>query len=94
MTNQRLFLDNLANTLHITQLEGWYQLSLQTLKEHGGLGLLDKYGGSTTKMLRCVYPEYPSYHNKVNHHDISGMQPNLFVYQPRTGMNFQTKKTS
>ncbi len=57
-SNQRLFLDNLARQLNITDQHGWYNLTITALREHGGHALLQKYKGSVCKMLSTVYPEY------------------------------------
>ncbi len=57
-SHQRTFMDNLAESLSITDQEGWYQLSASTLESNGGTQLLDTFGGSLYKLLSTVYPEY------------------------------------
>ncbi len=52
-------MENLAKRLNIRDQEGWYSLTLNTLKQNGGYGLLQKYNGSPSKLLTNVYPEYP-----------------------------------
>ncbi len=59
--NQRMFLDHLAKKLNITCQDGWYNVTYQTLKQHGGKKLLDKYNGSPSKLLQTVYSEYVAY---------------------------------
>ncbi len=59
LSNQRTFLDSLAKRLDITNHEGWYNVIQSVFLMHGGGGLLKKYGGSPSKLLTKVYPEYP-----------------------------------
>ncbi len=59
MTNQRSFMDDLAKKLNISSHGGWYSVRGADLKRNGGWGLLQKYNGSTSKLLMTIYPEYP-----------------------------------
>ncbi len=52
-------MDKLATTLHITRFEDWQQITVSTIRKHGGHQLLAKYNGSPSKLLASVYPEYP-----------------------------------
>ncbi len=56
--SQRVFLDQIAKTLNITNQNGWYRVTLKTLLQHGGSELLELYNDSTSKLLSTVYPEY------------------------------------
>lgn len=56
--NQRTFLDKLAKKLNITSYEGWYQVSVKTLQQHGVSGILSKYNSSPKKLFPAIYPEY------------------------------------
>ncbi len=51
-------MNELAQKLHITNTEGWYNISYRDILEHGGKDLLLKYNNSPTKLLRNLYPEY------------------------------------
>ncbi len=51
-------MDSLAKKLNITSVEGWYGITSKTFHEHGGAGLLDKYNGSTSKLLTTLLPDY------------------------------------
>ncbi len=57
-SNQRAFLDDLASKLHITNKDDWYLVTSESLRKHGANGLLQKYNGSTTKLLPEIYAEY------------------------------------
>ncbi len=52
-------MDKLANTLHITSPQGWYDVTNVIIQNHGGAGLLCKFGSSVPTLLSHVYPEYP-----------------------------------
>ncbi len=56
--NQRSFMDNLAKTLHIDNQDDWYRMSIKTITQHGGAGMLAKHNNSCFKLLTTVYPEY------------------------------------
>ncbi len=56
--NQRAFMDDLAKQLNITDQEGWFNVTTNTLKQHRGTSLLHKYHDSVTKLISSVYPEY------------------------------------
>ncbi len=59
ITNQRSFISDVVQELKIGDQEGWYsRLTCATLRKHGGSGLLEKYNGSTSKLLTTLYPEY------------------------------------
>ncbi len=55
---QRSFMNNLAQTLHITDNEDWYKITGQDVLDNGGFPLLMLYRGSLSQLLRTVYPEY------------------------------------
>ncbi len=58
LANQRLFMDELAEKLNITDEKGWYKVSLAMMKKYGGLGLVNKYKFSMHKLLTTIYPKY------------------------------------
>jgi len=58
VANQRHFLEWLAEQVSIKDIEGWYKLSAAEVKKRGGAGLLTHYGGSLSRALRTVFPEY------------------------------------
>jgi hypothetical protein len=45
--------------LDITQLDEWKTVSVATVKQNGGSGLLNHYKSSLIKALRTVYPNHP-----------------------------------
>ncbi len=55
----RLFMDDLAKHLNITDLSGWYKITWATLRQHGGSRLLSKFNNSPFQLLRAVYTQYP-----------------------------------
>ncbi len=61
MKNQRTFMDELARKLKIND---WYTLTVDMLRKHGGDGLLGRYNGSPSALLRAVYPEYHRGNNR------------------------------
>jgi len=77
LTNQKTFMDNLGKELNIRFMEDWYKVSLQTVIEHGGGTLLNKYNRSLTKALAKIYPSYlwesyNFYHPHQRSHHIKG----------------------
>jgi len=58
IANQRHFLDWLAQQIGMKNMDGWYKVSASEVKKRGGAGLLTHYGGSISKALKTVYPEY------------------------------------
>ncbi len=59
MSNQRNFMDELAEKLGITNVDGWYKITATTVQQHGGASLLKQYyDNSLSKCLTSVYPEY------------------------------------
>src|SRR5690348_7938558 len=55
--NRRQFFDWIARKLKFTQPSDWYKINCETLKENGGKGLLNLYGGSVIRVLQNVYSE-------------------------------------
>ncbi len=47
--------------LEITSVDEWHKISTKLLQQHGGTGLLNKYGGSFIKLLTTLYPEYKKF---------------------------------
>ncbi len=75
-SNQRSFLDELAKKLNILDQAGWYNVSRGIISDHGGAGLITKYGGSVKKLLMHVYPEYPKSCTSLSSYaHIIGMSP-------------------
>ena len=57
LTNQRKYLDEMANALHIKTYKDWTQATYSTVRMVGR-SLLSKYGDCVDKMLASVYPEF------------------------------------
>ncbi len=51
-------MDDLGKKLNITNQEGWYQTTFDTIKQYGGSSILKHYNHSPSKLLMAVYPEY------------------------------------
>ncbi len=58
-SNQKNFMDDLAEKLNITDPNQWYRVTTTVIAKHGGNTLLEKHNGSIKKILESVYPEYP-----------------------------------
>ena len=58
LENQRKFLDEIARIYNITDVRGWYDISIDTISSHNGRGLINKYSGNLYKLLTVNYPEY------------------------------------
>lgn len=55
---QRYFMDSLAASLKIRNLDEWYNISAKQLENFGGCSLLNMYGRSISTLLQSVYPEH------------------------------------
>ncbi len=59
ISNQRLFMEEMAKKLNISDHEEWYKVGQSVLYHHGAGGLLSaKYNNSPSKLLTRVFPEY------------------------------------
>ena len=58
--NQKKFMDELGDKLgiHGTNLEGWYQIPIKTVRAEGGGSLLYQFNNSLSKLLKSVYPGF------------------------------------
>ena len=54
----RTYLEWLANTLHIKELESWYNIPNSTVRKVVDSNLLKKYGGSLANAVISNFPEY------------------------------------
>jgi hypothetical protein len=57
--NQIQFLKELGKELGTKSIDDWSVVSAKTIQEKGGAGLLNKYGGSITKMIKYTLLEDP-----------------------------------
>lgn len=55
---QRDFIKNLSEKLKIEKMEDWYRVSVQDFRNHNGSGLLLRYSGSPSKLIRAIFPEH------------------------------------
>ena len=53
--NQRDFMDQLGNRLKYKEMNAWYGVAIKQIDENGGVTLLNKYGGSPSKLVMAVY---------------------------------------
>ena len=58
-TNQKKFFDTLFNTFGFNNLDNWYSVTNNLVIQHGGKSILQKYNGSLTNALQCIYPDHP-----------------------------------
>ncbi len=58
ISNHRMFMDDIAKRLKISNPQDWTFLTARVLKQNGGAVLLRKYDNSPSKLLNTVYPEY------------------------------------
>ncbi len=58
ISNQQSFMTNLAKKLNISDPKDWFKITMATMHQHGGGGLLDKYDFSLCKLLSSVQPDY------------------------------------
>jgi len=67
--NQREWLDTFIATKKL-KADDWYHITLDDFKEHGGIGLIDKYNSSIKKLLdkfgAVLYPMYDFYEWKYD----------------------------
>jgi hypothetical protein len=56
--NRKTFLDELGHKLGFKMMDDWYSISHKQIKENGGLGLLDKYNNSPSKLIVASYPTH------------------------------------
>eukprot|EP01114_Cavostelium_apophysatum_P008516 TRINITY_DN2104_c1_g2_i1.p1 TRINITY_DN2104_c1_g2~~TRINITY_DN2104_c1_g2_i1.p1 ORF type:complete len:464 (+),score=142.11 TRINITY_DN2104_c1_g2_i1:652-2043(+) len=55
--NQRHFLDSIGENLGIKNVEDWYQVSKDDIRQHLGGKLLKMYGEDVAKMVKSVYDD-------------------------------------
>ncbi len=51
-------MDYVVKKLNITDIEGFQKITISTIHEFGGAGLLPKYQQSLDKLLISMFPEY------------------------------------
>ena len=64
--NQRDFMDQLGNQLGFKEMDDWYGITQKQLHENGGVTLLDKYGGSPSKLVMAVYDNHQWQQSRFN----------------------------
>ncbi len=48
-------LDQLGNRLNFKEMDAWYSVTQKQIHENEGITLLNKYGGSPSKLVMSVY---------------------------------------
>ncbi len=62
LATQRSFMDKILKKLNITMdNHSWHKITVSSVQQHGGSGLLKKYKDSLGSMLATVYPEYKQF---------------------------------
>lgn len=64
--NRKSFMTELGEKLNIKDFSDWYSITSEQIKNHGGDGLLRRYGGSPSKLLTSVFPQYPRVPERVS----------------------------
>ena len=59
LDNQRLFMTSLFHTLKLTKLDDWKTVSLVTIRQHGGRGILAQHNDNLFDLLLYIYPSHP-----------------------------------
>ena len=59
LENQKKLVDDLGERLGVTELDGWYDISVTKLIPLGAGSLLQHYNGSLLRLLYAVYPDHP-----------------------------------
>lgn len=57
--NRRQFMDSVSKQMGFKEMDGWYHVTLQDIRQHGGAGLLLRWYDSVSQLLRAVYPKHP-----------------------------------
>ena len=58
LDNQRLFINELGDTLGVKKIDDWYSITTRQIRKLGGGGILKRYNGSLYTLLQTVYPDY------------------------------------
>src|SRR4051812_38687273 len=61
ISNQQQFMNELGKRLHLSSLDDWYKVTGTVIQKQGGSYLLSKYEDSPYKLLKSIYPQYPSH---------------------------------
>lgn len=56
--NRLAFLESMKSSLNINQPEDWYNVSQRNIMDFGGASLLDYFGGSPSRLIMTVYPNF------------------------------------
>jgi hypothetical protein len=56
--NRRNFMDQLSKQLGFKDMTDWYDMTAKKIIEHGGAGILGKYGDSPFKLITSVYTDH------------------------------------
>ncbi len=54
----KIYFDWLGKRLGYKEMDDWYKLTSEEVKENGGGGLLNKCDNSLAQMVRSVYPDH------------------------------------
>lgn len=56
--NRREFMDRLGKRFGFKNMKGWYKITQRAIEKNGGRGLLNKFSGSPSMLLRSVFPDH------------------------------------
>jgi hypothetical protein len=57
-SNQQLLLQQIGQSLNISNLHDWYKIGVNDIVNNGGIELVIYYKGSLLHMLQTIYPHY------------------------------------
>ncbi len=60
---QRSKIDQIGKDMDVKNMEGWYSVTTETIRKHGGGAILQYHNNSVSKLLSTVYPEYLIFHS-------------------------------
>ena len=89
---QREFMDQLGNRLGYGEINAWYTITQKQIHQNGGVSLLNKYGGSPSKLVMAVYvthqwqqsrfnTQHGYWNNKNNQRDFMDQLGNTLRYK-------------
>ena len=58
IANQREFMEGLIVKLGLKDHQQWKSITSKMIIKNGGTGILKKYSGSPSKLIRSVFPEH------------------------------------
>jgi hypothetical protein len=86
--NQKWFMDCLGKHLGLKTIEDYTNITCDQISMYGGSGLLERYGGSSKRLLSQVYPQFTSQIPRSHWLDIQNQRD--FLDELGTKLGFKT----